>query len=147
MVKKKGLALLLTILVLISAFTVLTGCLREEERPQEVELDILNAEAREWDVDDNTAEEDREFLWIEVNMTNLRDEPLDLTHTLFEVLSRDEIVYPAHQSSDMVLELDSGQTDTFWLVFDLPEDFEAEELIFIPHDSNRPVGWERIPSY
>lgn len=146
MVEKKSSALLLTTLVWISAFTTFTGCLGDdEEQQQEVDLDILAAEVRNTDVDGDPPKEGRKFLWLQVEMTNLRDETLGLTHTLFETMSEEERVYPANQSRDMVFELEPDGTDTFWLIFDLPEDFTADELLFIPYDSGTPVGWQQVP--
>ncbi|MFP3872710.1 MAG: DUF4352 domain-containing protein [Candidatus Natronoplasma sp.] len=145
--KKKMLALLLTSLVIISAFTALAGCLTKDEPSQEVELDVKRAYVKEVDADDEPSEEGREFLWLKVEMTNLRDENLEIDHVLFEAESKEEVTYTAHQGVDINARLEPDETNVFWLIFDIPEDFTADELLFIPYDERGPVGWTSIPSY
>ncbi|GEM_PF-1760184 len=144
---EKKLALLLTVLTVMGAVLVMSGCLGSDERPQEVDLDVLDAELRGTNAQGEEPDEGREFLWLRVEMKNLKDEDIDLSHVLFEVATADGILYHSDGAQEMVTNLHPDGRDVFWLVFDLPEEIYAKELLFEPYDARDPVGWTDIPSY
>ena len=136
------------VLLVISALAI-TGCLDEEQKYPNAELDIVAAEAR----DMGTPHKPNpiggyEFLWIGVHMENLNEkEDLALHAWFFELVTEQGGVFKNARMHEAPTKLIAGANYTFWVVFEIPREEIGVTLRFEPSWFLEEPFIGDIPSY
>lgn len=141
-ISDKKLTIILLILILIAPSMAITGCLegeKEEEEPEDVFMDV-----KETDYTNEGAREGNEFIWLKVEMTNGRDEEIELDRSWFELEIEEGLTYGDPEQEGMVTQLGPEEITEFWLRFEISEEDEPQTLWFRPIYEDEPVSWTDI---
>jgi len=127
----------LVLCILVITFVISTGCLEQEnEEPEDVIMEVI-----ETDVQD--AGEGMEYLWLKVSIQNDWDEEIQVDATWFEVETREGLIIDDPREDGMEPYLEVGETDEFWLIFEISEDLQAVTLWF-RSPLEQPTSWTDI---
>ncbi len=133
--------------VMILSAAALTGCVEEDKA--QAEMEVLDAEARmtgtpTW----MTPKDGYEFLWVQVELTNLNEkEDLSLHAWYFELLTAEGSVYVNARTQGAPDRIIAGATITFWVVFEVPMDETGDILRFEPSWFQGEPFTDNIPPY
>lgn len=121
----------LSLILLMGLSLALTGCMSGEE--PETGLNVLGEERLEEDFEGNTPEEGYVFYGIHVELEN-KAENLDLEpesdYFILETVDGEE--YHDPQGEEIPYTIEPGESESFWLIFDMPEDESAELIRYEP---------------
>ncbi len=140
---------LLSMVAVLMVSSVLTGCLEEEQKYPNAEMNILSAEARflgteYW----RYPTEGNEFLWIQVEMNNLNEkEDLSLRAWYFELVTEQGHVYTNARLDGAPDRIIAGANVTFYVVFEIPMEQTGDTLRFEPSWFLEEPFTEKIPGY
>ncbi len=133
--------------LMILYVAALTGCVEEDKA--QAEMEVLYAEARMTGTQNwMTPKDGYEFLWVQVEITNMNEkEDLSLHAWYFELVTAEGSVYANARTEGAPDRIIAGATINFWVIFEIPTEEKGNILRFTPSWFQDEPFTDDIPPY